>query len=174
MDLKEKLPVNRVASSSLITINLEKFHPKDKIYSFDLADYLFKGLVLREKDFRQSLKLHQWTIYTDGFLCVYCSADAIVPVWAYMLVASNAAPHCREIHFGDEQDFLSRHYRAALQSFDAQSLLNKKVVIKGCSNHPVPTSAYLELTALLRPYADSIMYGEPCSTVPIFKKKRTT
>lgn len=172
MDVSTKPLVNRVASSSLITINLEDFYPQEEVRSFDLADYLFKGLILKEKDFRADLNSHNWSQYKDKYLCVFCSTDAIIPVWAYMLVATYAEPFALNLHYGNQQDFLNAFFHDRLQSFDVQTFRDKKVVIKGCSNKPVPTSAYFELTKLLRPIVQSIMYGEPCSTVPIYKKPK--
>jgi hypothetical protein len=163
--------VNRVAESGLITLNLEDFFPKSELKTFDLKDYLFMGLILKEKDFREALQKHDWTQYAHKNLAVYCSADAIIPVWAYMLVATYAQPFVDMIFQGDADTFYKVAYAKALQNFDAAAFTDKRVVIKGCSNKPVPPAAYMELTYLLRPFAKSIMYGEPCSTVPIYKKK---
>ncbi|NND09364.1 MAG: DUF2480 family protein [Saprospiraceae bacterium] len=170
MDVDQKPLINRVAASSLVTVNLEDFYPTDEIKSFDLTDYLWKGLILKEKEFRAELQSHDWTQYNNRYLCVYCSADAIIPVWAYMLIARYAEPEALDLYCGTQEEFLHTFFHDALQSFDVQTLKDKKVVIKGCSNKPVPTSAYFELTKVLRPLVQSIMYGEPCSTVPIYKK----
>lgn len=170
MDVSQKPLVNRVASSSLVTINLEQYYPTQKMMSFDLKDYLFKGLILKENDFRESLASHAWDQYQDSVLCVHCSADAIIPVWAQMLVASYAQPIAADVYAGTPDSYIVDHYNRVLSSFDASAYQDKKVVIKGCSNKPVPGSAYLTLTKILRPYVSRMMYGEPCSTVPIFKK----
>lgn len=168
----DKPLINRVANSSLITINLEKFFPEKELIVFDLKDYLFKGLILKEKDFRGALEALDWAQFEGKNIAVFCSTDAIVPVWAYMLVASKAAPYANNIVFGDEKRFYETHYQQVLEAVDFSQYDDKRVVIKGCSQKPVPASAYLNLTRLLRPHAKSIMYGEPCSTVPIFKKPR--
>jgi len=164
--------VNRVAASGLITINLEDFFPTGEVVIFDIKDYLYKELMLKEKDFRATLKEHNWEQYQDRHLLVYCSTDAIVPVWAYMLVTAYAAPYATSVYNGEVTSFYQQAFHHALLNFDAAQYEAKRIVIKGCSNKPVPVSAYVELTRLLQPYAQSIMYGEPCSTVPIFKRPR--
>jgi len=164
--------VNRVANSGLITFNLEDHFPVIPREVFDVKDHLFQGLILKEKEFRQALKEIDWTTYQDKVLLVHCSTDAIVPVWAYMLVATLAAPFARDVFFGTEKEFLEAHYRHVLSSLDYSGYTGERVVIKGCSKHPVPASAYMELSRRLQPFAQSIMYGEPCSTVPIFKRPR--
>lgn len=164
--------VNRVAQSSLITINLEDYFPKGNIETFDLKDYLFMELILKEKDFRTALAEHDWTQYEGKNLAVHCSTDAIIPVWAWMLVVTRAEPYCNQVYMGDADEFIRYAYVKQLSQLDLEKYTDKRIVIKGCSNKPVPPSAYLELTKLIRPYAKSIMYGEPCSTVPIYKKKK--
>lgn len=168
----EKALVNKVANSGLVTINLEEFFPVNDIVSFDLKDHLFHGLILKEKDFRQALKEIDWTIYADKHLCIYCSADAIIPTWAYMLVASLAADHAETVYQGTEKEFLSHYYNHILEDLNIDEYNEKRLIIKGCSNKPVPPAAYAALTKKLRPIALSIMYGEPCSTVPIYKRPR--
>ncbi|GJM34670.1 MAG: hypothetical protein DHS20C18_36710 [Saprospiraceae bacterium] len=168
----DKPLVNRVASSGLITINLEEFFPKGEVITFDLKDYLYMELILKEKDFRDSLKEHDWAKYQDKILLVFCSTDAIIPVWAYMLVAAYAAPYVKDIFQGDKENYYKTAFNEALNKIDAAQYDQQRIVIKGCSDKPVPPSAYLELTRKLQPYAQSIMYGEPCSTVPIFKRPR--
>jgi len=162
--------VNRIAESGIITLNLEEYYPQVEMVSMDLKDYLFQGLILKEKDFRLALKELDWSQYQDKILCVYCSTDAIIPVWAYMLVASYAGPVTQEVYTGTPEEYLKHHYYNVLADIDIASYDNARIVIKGCSNKPVPPSAYASLTEKLRPVAKSIMYGEPCSTVPIFKK----
>ncbi len=164
--------VNRVAASGLITINLEDFFPNKEVVIFDIKDYLYMELMLKEKDFRAALKTHDWEQYNDKHLLVYCSTDAIVPVWAFMLVTAYAAPHAISVFNGDAAAFYQQSFNTALADFNAEQYEGQRIVIKGCSNKPVPVSAYVELTRLLQPYAQSIMYGEPCSTVPIFKRPR--
>ena len=169
MDVLDKPLVNRVAESGLMTLNLEDYFPKEAIAVFDLKDYLFMGLILKEKDFREACKNHDWTQYTGKNLV---TADAIIPVWAFMLAAANAAPYAVNIFQGSEMEFYKAFYTAQLNDFDGTAFTGKRVVIKGCSDKPVPPAAYVALTHKLQPFAQSIMYGEPCSTVPIFKRPR--
>lgn len=165
--------INRVAQSSIITINLEKHYPLRNIHSFDLKDHLFHGLILKEKDFREALKMHDWEQYHDDILVVYCSTDAIIPVWAYMLVSAYASGICHEVYQGTQEQYIDYYYNTVLSQIDYSQYSDARVVIKGCSDKPVPPSAYALITAKLKPFAQSIMYGEPCSTVPIFKRPRT-
>jgi hypothetical protein len=164
--------VNRVAASGLITLKLEEFFPKEELALFDLKGFLFMELILKEKDFREALKEHDWTQYEGKNLAVFCSADAIIPVWAYMLVTVYAAPYAKEIFQGTADEFYKHIFQKALDGVDASQYEGQRIVIKGCSDKPVPPSAYVELTRKLQPYALSIMYGEPCSTVPIFKRPK--
>lgn len=165
--------INRVANSGLITLNLENFFPPEEVLQFDLKDYLFMELILKEKEFRQALKEHDWEQYRGKHLLVFCSSDAIIPVWAFMLVGAYAAPIATSLFQGTKDEFYKQAFMQALSRFDAQQYEGARIVIKGCSNKPVPPAAYVELTRLLQPHAQSIMYGEPCSTVPIFKRPRT-
>lgn len=164
--------VNRIANSSLITLNLEDHYPMQEIAVFDLKDHLFKGLILKEKDFRATLKEHDWTQYQDKILLVHCTADAIIPVWAYMLVIGYARPYIYDSYQGDLSQYLAHHYETFIASQDYAQYEGDKVVIKGCSHKPVPPAAYMALTAALQPYVQSLMYGEPCSTVPVFRRPR--
>lgn len=168
----DKPLVNRVANSSLVTINLEDYFPMFEVVDFDIHSFLFRGLILKEKDFRLALKEIDWSTYQDKALCVFCSADAIIPQWAYMLIAAYATPYVHDIILGDSSEFLHHWYRSKLPQIDLSHCDDERVIIKGCSNKPVPAAAYLILTNLLQPMAKSIMYGEPCSTVPVFKKRR--
>ena len=162
--------INRVAASGLITLDLEDFFPKAALAFFDLKDYLYRELILKEKDFRAALKMHDWHQYKGKHLLVFCSTDAIIPVWAYMLVAAYAAPIAEGVFQGTQEEFYKKSFLKALNQLDLSQYEGQRIVIKGCSNKPVPPAAYVELTRLLQPIARSIMYGEPCSTVPIFKK----
>ncbi|MBK7344304.1 MAG: DUF2480 family protein [Saprospiraceae bacterium] len=164
--------VNRVAQSSLITLNLEAYFPTEPIVHFDLQDYLFQGLILKEKDFRESLKEYPWSELAGKHLVVFCSTDAIVPVWAYMLVSALAAPVALSVTQCPPDQFIALYYQQALDRLDAAQYTGERIVIKGCSDYPVPPFAYALLTARLQPYAQSILFGEPCSTVPIFKRPR--
>ena len=172
MTAQDKPLVNRVAESGLLTLNLEDYFPKQAIVTFDLKDYLFMGLILKEKDFREACRTHDWTQYADKNLVVDCTADAIIPVWAFMLVAAAAAPYAVEIFQGNETEFLKAFYVRKVAEIDPSVFDGKRIVIKGCSDRPVPPAAYVALTQRLQPFAQSIMYGEPCSTVPIFKRPR--
>ncbi len=168
----DKPLVNRVAASGLITINLEKYFPEGEVIDFDLKDYLYMELILKEKDFRTALKEHDWSQYQDKILLVYCSTDAIVPVWAYMLVASYAAPYAKDVFQGSRDAYYKSAFNEVIASMDMDEYQDQRIVIKGCSDKPVPPSAYLELTRRLQPIAKTIMYGEPCSTVPIYKRPK--
>ncbi len=172
MQTIEQPLVNRVATSGLVTLKLEEFFPKEEMASFDLKDHLFMGLILKEKDFREALANHDWAQYAGKNLAVFCSADAIIPVWAYMLVTAYAEPFAHDIFQGMPEEFYKHIFQKALDGVDAGQYAGQRIVIKGCSDHPVPPSAYVELTRKLRPHAQSIMFGEPCSTVPIFKKPK--
>ncbi len=163
--------VNKVADSGIITLDLEQFYPKGEIAVFDMKDHLFMGLILKEKDFRTALQNLDLEQYRDKNVAVTCSADAIIPVWAYMLVASYVQPVAKELIFGDEKTLVQTIISRNLSQVDAVEYSDKRVVIKGCGEVSIPDAAYMEITAKLRPFAKSIMYGEPCSTVPIFKKK---
>lgn len=171
--MQEEL-INRVAGSGLITINLESYFPERTIKSFDIGDYLFQGLILKEKDFREALKQHNWQQYTDSILCVFCSKDAIIPVWAFMLVNSHAAGVAAEVFNGTKDSYLSYHYKQVIKDMVTDAYQDQRIVIKGCSDKPVPPSAYADMVIKLQPIAQSIMFGEPCSTVPVFKRPRIT
>ncbi|MCB0694973.1 MAG: DUF2480 family protein [Saprospiraceae bacterium] len=164
--------VNRVAQSGLITLNLEEYYPREPVVVIDLKDYLFQGLILREKEYREQLKSYDWTSLAGKHLVVHCSTDAIIPVWAYMLVTALATPHALTVSLCQPEEFIVLHYQKALADLDVERYRGERIVIKGCSDHPVPPFAYALLTAKLQPVAQSIMFGEPCSTVPIFKRPR--
>jgi len=163
--------INKVSESSIITVNLEDYYPKEEMVVFDMKDYLFMGLILKEKDFRETLKNLELANYTNKAVAVTCSADAVIPIWAYMLVASYLQPVAKEIVFGTEDELKNQLLLRNIVQMDLSDLADKRIVIKGCGELPVGEAAYLEATKLLRPVAKSIMYGEPCSTVPIFKRK---
>lgn len=166
----ENTLVNRVAGSGLITLNLENYYPKRDIVVFDLKDYLYMELILKEKDFRSSLKDLDWSVYQDKIVSVLCSTDAIIPVWAYMLVATYLDGVAFTCFAGTPEEYIKHHYQTTIDNLDLSSFTEKKIVIKGCSDKPVPASAYASLTYKLKGIAKSIMYGEPCSTVPIYKQ----
>ncbi|MEX6689112.1 DUF2480 family protein [Danxiaibacter flavus] len=163
--------VNKVAESGIISLDLENFYPKGEIKVFDLKHHLFMGLILKEKDFRAALQATDWEAYRDAYVAVTCSADAVIPMWAYMLVATYLQPVAKDVVFGDEKSLVNTLIIKNLGFVNGEEYLDKRVVVKGCGDVQIPESAYLEITNKLRPFAKSIMYGEPCSTVPIFKKK---
>jgi hypothetical protein len=163
--------INKVAESGLITIDLETWYPRGETVVFDLKDHLFMGLILKEKDFREALKNMDWEKFRDRYVAVTCSADAVIPVWAYMLVATYLQPVARDIVMGDEKELHKILFLKNISTIDTSSFIDKRIVVKGCGETPIAEYVYMEITKLLRPVAKSIMYGEPCSTVPIFKKK---
>lgn len=163
--------VNKVAESGLITLDLEIFYPKGEISTFDLKDFLFMGLILKEKDFRAALLVQDWEIFRDKYVAVTCSADAIIPMWAYMLVASYLQPVAKDVVVGDEKTLINTVIVKTIADFKGEEYTDKRVVVKGCGDLAIPETAFLEITNKLRPFAKSIMYGEPCSTVPVYKKK---
>ncbi len=162
--------VNKVAAAGLLTLKLEDYWPTHAMVPFDLKDYLFMELILKEKDFRTAIKAHDFGQYQDKVLLVYCSADAIIPAWAYMLVAAAASPYAADIYQGTEPEYLRDHYRRVVRQLDPATFAGQRVVVKGCGDRDLPPAAYLEITAKLRPVARSIMFGEPCSTVPVYKQ----
>lgn len=164
--------VNRVASSALKVFDLEAYFTPGERVLLDIKDQLYQGMILREKSFREFIKAHDWSQYAGKFVAVTCSEDAIVPTWAYMLLTSALQPFARTVVFGRLEDLEEKIFFDALSKVDWQQFADAKVVIKGCSKVAVPTAAYVEATRLMRPYAVSIMYGEPCSTVPVFKKPK--
>ncbi len=168
--MAEEIFVNKVAESGLITLDLEEFYPKGEIKTFDLKGYLFMELILKEKDFRAALQTTDWSVYQDAYVAITCSVDAIIPMWAYMLVASYLQPVAKEVVFGNEAKLIDSLFLKNLAQFDAAAYDDKRVVVKGCGDLKIPETAYVEITNRLRPYVKSIMFGEPCSTVPIYKK----
>ncbi|WP_210489466.1 DUF2480 family protein [Rufibacter aurantiacus] len=164
--------VNRVANSGLITLNLEEYlHPGERVV-YDIKDNLFMGLMLREKDFRAFVKDNDWSQYAGKNVAIVCSTDAIVPTWAYMLLASKLQPFVNRYVFGDLDSLEQALLQDAIAKINADDYQDAKVVIKGCGQIPVPTFAYVEIMQKLLPVVSSIMYGEPCSTVPIYKKPK--
>jgi hypothetical protein len=161
--------INKVSKSALLTLDLEQFFPQEKIRIFDLKPFLFMELILKEKDFRAALLTTDWAIYKDEIVGIYCSADAVIPVWAYMLVTSYLQPYAKEIIMGDETMVLRQVITNRIQAINPEDYKNKRIVVKGCGDKPIGDFAFLEITKLLRPVVKSIMYGEPCSTVPVFK-----
>ena len=163
--------VNKVAASGILTLDLEKYLPAGEVVTFDLKDHLFMGLILKEKDFREALKNLDWTIYQDKNVAITCSVDAIIPVWAYMLVTTYLQPVAKEVYVGTAVEMQKHLFLKSLSAIDVNEYTDQRVVIKGCGDVAIEAYAYAEITKLLRPVVKSIMYGEPCSTVPVYKKK---
>jgi Protein of unknown function (DUF2480) len=164
--------VNKVAQSGIITIDLEDFYLQGERVLLDIKNLLFQGLILREKDFREFVKNEDWSKYKDKYVAVTCSADAIVPTWAYMLLATQLEPVAKKVVFGNLENLETILYNQVLANLNIDAYKNARIVIKGCGNLPVPTAAYVEITRILRPVAKSIMYGEACSTVPLYKQAK--
>ena len=170
----EDIIVNKVAQSGLITLDLEKFYPEEEIVVFDMKDHLFMELILKEKEYREDLKNLDWSIYKNKNVCITCSVEAVIPVWAYMLAVSNLQPVAKDVFLGNEGFFREILFLKNLWKIDAKEYGGKRVVIKGCGEKTIPDTAYAEITKILRPVAKSIMYGEPCSTVPVYKQQALT
>ena len=162
--------VNKVAASGLVTINLEEFYPAGDRVSIDLAEQLWQGLALREKDFRSWIQTHDWSQYQGKHVAVFCSVDAIIPAWAFMLVASALSDYAVTVVQGNRNELEEVLFRNVVDGLDVTVYQDKRCVVKGCSNLPVPQSAYTHLVVRLRPVVRSIMFGEPCSTVPVYKR----
>lgn len=164
--------INRVTKSPLKSIDLEDFFPKGDIYVYDIAQNLHNGMILREKDFREFVKNHEWQKYSNKYVALTCSAEAIVPTWAYMLLTSKLSPYAKLIIFGNEQELSRSMWNLAIEKIKAEDLKDAKVVVKGCGNLPEIEYGFVALCQALTPLVSSLMYGEPCSTVPIYKKPK--
>ena len=162
--------INKVAQSSLVPLDLEQFYPAGERALFDLTDWLFEGMILRERDFRERAKSHDWASYKGKHVAITCTADAIVPLWAFMLVSSELEPHAATVVHGDLEKLESVLYRQFMDAHDFSQYADKRLIIKGCSKKPVPTDAFVEFVKRAQPFAKSILFGEPCSTVPVFKR----
>lgn len=164
--------VNRVAESGIITLDLTAYLPSENaIGAFDLKPFLFREMILKEKDYRAALQMHDWSVYEGKHIALFCSVDAIIPVWAYMLAAVYLEPVAASVWFGSKEEMICHLIHQSISGIDAQEYLDKRVVIKGCGDTPVPDFAYVAVTEKLRPAVKSLMYGEPCSTVPLYKKR---
>jgi len=168
----EEVIINKVALSGIITIDLEEFYPQGERVLFDIKEQLFQGLILKEKDFREFVKNEDWRKYTDRYVALICSADAVVPTWAYMLLATQLEPYTKKVVFGDLETLETILYSEILNKLNINDYKDARVVIKGCGHLPVPKAAYVEITRHLRPVAKSIMYGEACSMVPLYKQAK--
>ena len=163
---------NRVAESKLVTIDLEDYYQQGKRVVFDIKDWLFQELILREKDFRDQVKNHDWSQYQNNFVALSCSANAIIPSWAYLLITSQMSPFAQRIVVGDLVTLETAIYQDIISTLPIDNFKNKPIIIKGCANKPIPETAYIQLISKLIPIAKSVMYGEACSTVPLFKSKK--
>ncbi len=165
--------INKIANSGLITLRPEEWVPDQQPASFDLKDYLFMELILKEQDFRTAIKQHDWKVYAGQPLCVYCSADAIIPYWAYMLVATGASPFATEVFYGTPQQWMTHKLLDHINSLDVAEFTDQRVIIKGCTDGvEVGPEVYTALTTKLVPVVKSLMFGEPCSTVPVYKRPK--
>jgi hypothetical protein len=169
--MMEDVIINKVAQSSLVTLDLEKFYPSEELVVFDLKDHLFMELILKEKEYREALKNLDWNIYQNKNVAITCSTDAIIPLWAYMLAVTYLQPVAKDIFFGTEKEVFNFLFLKNLGKINPQEFEEKRVVIKGCGDKKIPETAYVAITKILRPVVKSLMYGEACSTVPIFKRK---
>lgn len=162
--------VNRVANSKLITFDLEQYYPAGQRMQLDISQWLLEGFLLREKDFRESLKTHDWSQYDNAFVALHCSTDAIVPGWSYMLVTTYLAA-AKKVVKGSLEDLETILFTDQIHAIDFSKYKDEYVIVKGCSNKPVPENAYLLLIQKLQPIVKNLMYGEACSSVPLFKRK---
>ena len=162
---------NRVANSNLITVDLEDFYPKGKRLEVDISMFLFQGLLLREREFRAKINKHDWSQYQHSYIALTNKNQALVPAWAFMLIASAVSPFAKNVVKGSLKDLNKHLFSLALQNIDLSELQDKFVIVKGCSNLPVPESTYVELCNLLQPLVKTLSYGEACSKVPLYKKR---
>lgn len=162
--------INRVANSKLTTIDLEDFYPSGPRFILDIKDWLYEGLILREKDFREAARHHDWQQYKDGYVALTCSSDAVIPGWSYLLLTTYLTPFAKKVVVGDLQMLETLLYMEVIKGLDVSSFEGLPVIIKGCSRKPVPENAYIYLLERLQPFAKSIMYGEACSSVPLYKE----
>ncbi|WP_026905502.1 DUF2480 family protein [Pedobacter glucosidilyticus] len=170
MDIQENI-VNKVAQSGLVSVDLADLKPAGERVVYDIKDNLFHGLILKEKDFREFIKTHNWEQYTGKHIAITCSADAIVPTWAYMLLATKLADYASSIIYGTLEDLEIYLFNHEIEKLDVQQYKDQRIVVKGCGDIYVPTASFVALTSKLHPVVKSIMYGEPCSTVPLYKRK---
>jgi hypothetical protein len=161
--------VNRVAKSSLKTIDLEEYYPKGKRTIIDIKDWLFQEIILKEADFREHLKNHDWSQYQNHYVALTCSSDAITPSWAYMLIATYVSPFAKKVVVGNLKELETYIFQEIISNLNIEEYKEKPVIIKGCANKPIPETSYIQLIEKLQPVAKSIMFGEACSTVPLFK-----
>ena len=163
--------INRVANSKLVTVNLEDYYPQGKRVLFDIKEWLYEGFVLREKDFRDQVASFDWSQFQDQYVALTCSSDSIIPGWAYILLSIQLQPIAKKIIIGSLDNLETSIYQDVINQLDVSEFEGKPIIIKGCSNKPVPQNAYIMLANKLKPIAKSIMYGEACSSVPLYKNK---
>ncbi|RIV44525.1 DUF2480 family protein [Flagellimonas pelagia] len=168
----EKEIINRVAQSQLVTFDLEDYYPKGERKVLDVSEWLYEGIILREKEFRAYVDAHNWSNYQDAYVALHCSSDAIIPGWAFMLVASRLAPYVKRVVVGNLVDLETSLFQTIIENLDVSEFADKPVIIKGCSHKPVPENAYIMAMMKIQEVAKSVMYGEACSSVPLFKKKK--
>jgi hypothetical protein len=167
----EDLIPNKIANSGLITLSLEDYYPKGCRMHLDIAPWLYEGIILREKDFRESVKNHDWTQYQDAYVSVSCSEDAIIPQWAYMVLGVALEPYAKKVVYGSTEMLESVVMQEVLSRTDFSEFKDQRVIVKGCSKLPIPPHAYLNFVSHLKPLVKSLMFGEACSTVPVYKKR---
>jgi len=163
--------INKVANSGLLTLDLEKYLPQNNMITFDLKEHLFMGLILKEKDFREALKNMDWQPYAGKYVAVTCSVDAVIPVWAYMLLTTYLQPVAKDVYLGTEQELQQHLFLQNIEAINTEEFKDERVVVKGCGDTPIGNYAYAAITKVLLPVVKSIMYGEPCSTVPVYKRR---
>lgn len=163
--------INRVAKSKLVTFNLEDLYPEGQRVVLDIKDWLYEGFILKEKDFREAVKQHNWSAYKNCYVALNCSTEAIIPAWAYMLITTQLAPFNKKTIVGTLEQLETSVFEEVIFHLDVSHLKDKPVIVKGCSQKPIPQNAYLLLIQKIQPVAKSIMYGEACSSVPLFKRK---
>lgn len=164
--------VNRVAKSPLVNLDLEDFYPDGKRVLFDIKDWLFEGIILKEQEFRAHVKNHNWEQYQNAYVALTCSEDAIIPSWAYLLISAELSPYAKEVVVGNLETLETAIFKEVIEAIDISAYTDKPIIVKGCANKPIPPSAFSFLIKKLQPVAKSIMYGEACSTVPLYKKKK--
>tara|TARA_R110002072_G_scaffold85225_1_gene192971 strand:- start:53232 stop:53744 length:513 start_codon:yes stop_codon:yes gene_type:complete len=167
----EKEIINRVANSKLVTFDLETLYPEGKRVQFDISPWLLEGIVLKENEFRKHVEQHDWSSYKDCYVALHCTTDAIVPGWAYILLSVQLAPHAKKVIVGDLETLESIIFAEIITDLNVDEFKNKPVIIKGCAHKPIPASAFTLLAKKIQPIARSIMYGEACSSVPLYKRK---
>lgn len=164
--------INRVANSALVVIDLEDYYPSGQRVQLDISNWLYEGLILREKDFRVQVAAHDWSQYQDAFVALHCSSDAIIPGWAYLLLSVHLSPFAKKVVVGNLETLENILFAELIADLDVSEYENKPLIIKGCAHKPIPDAAFVLLVQKLQPVARSIMYGEACSSVPLYKKRR--